>query len=185
MKKTHAKAASKSSPAASLEAPRPEAQRPEAQRLEANRIELKIPASSQWVRVVRLAVAGVASRLPFGVNEVEDIKLALTEAVNNAILHAPRTNQAADCIAITLEVVPEGLWVSVCDEGRVAEGLPAYSSPREQGGLPSGGMGLVLIRSLMDEVKHESGPDSDTIVRMFKRVRTASERAALSPAEGG
>jgi serine/threonine-protein kinase RsbW len=154
-------------------------------REESHRIELKIPASSQWVRVARLAVAGVASRLPFGVNEIEDIKLALTEAVNNAIAHAPRTNADATCISIVLETNSHGLWVSVRDEGRVLEGLPSESKPRENGGLPDGGMGLVLIRSLMDEVEHQSGADADTVVRMFKRISPARARSLTPRVEGG
>ena len=42
----------------------------------------------EFVRVVRLAVMGVASRMPFSYDDIEDIKLAVSEACNNAILHA-------------------------------------------------------------------------------------------------
>jgi anti-sigma regulatory factor (Ser/Thr protein kinase) len=51
-------------------------------------LELTFPAQSEWVSVVRLATAGVASRMGFSYDEVEDIKLAIAEACNNAILHA-------------------------------------------------------------------------------------------------
>ncbi len=51
-------------------------------------IQIQIPSSAEFVRVVRLAVLGVASRMPFSYDDVEDIKLAVSEACNNAILHA-------------------------------------------------------------------------------------------------
>ena len=158
-----------------------------------SRIELKIPASAQWVRVARLTVAGVASRLHFGIKEIEDIKLAVSEAINNAILHASvepgsEASEASEAmVTITLESDENGLWVSVADEGRVQGGINAPQPPRRAPGddLPESGMGLLLIQSLMDEVTHESGAHSDTIVRMFKRLpekdardhRTAPRRA--------
>ena len=142
-----------------------------------SRIELTIPAGSEWVRVARLTVAGVASRLPFPVDAVEDIKLAVTEAINNAIQHAPLQLSQGDghetpTILIRIETSPDGLWVNVTDSGRLQEELPVASATRAawSDDLPEGGLGLMLIRSLMDEVDQRSGPSSDTSVRMFKRV---------------
>lgn len=60
-------------------------------------IQIQIPSSAEYVRVVRLAVLGVASRMPFSYDDVEDIKLAVSEACNNAILHA--ANEAARTLA--------------------------------------------------------------------------------------
>ena len=136
-----------------------------------SRIELQIPASSEWVRVARLTVAGVASRLPFSVDAVEDIKLAVTEAINNAIQHAPLHAPPHEnpTISIVIETSAGGLWINVIDQGRLPGELPAASASRP-GELPEGGLGLMLIRSLMDEVDHQSGPTRDTTVRMFKRV---------------
>ena len=139
------------------------------------RIELQIPASSEWVRVARLTVAGVASRLPFPVDAVEDIKLAVTEAINNAILHAPPHENPT--ISIEIETSAHGLWINVTDEGRLSGELPTASASWP-GELPEGGLGLMLIRSLMDEVDHQSGPACDTTVRMFKRVPAIQQNAA-------
>ncbi len=146
------------------------------ERGQTSRIELTIPAGSEWVRVARLTVAGVASRLPFPVDAVEDIKLAVTEAINNAIQHAPlQTPPGAEpTISIVIETSPTGLWIDIIDEGRLKKDLPKADAMANQPSwadeLPEGGLGLMLIRSLMDEVDHQSGPTCDTIVRMFKRV---------------
>ena len=145
---------------------------PNPARSEVSRIELTIPAGSEWVRVARLTVAGVASRLPFPVDAVEDIKLAVTEAINNAIQHAPLQTPpgASPTISIVIETSADGLWIAVVDQGRLAGELPASTFSSLSGELPEGGLGLMLIRSLMDEVDHQSGPALDTTVRMFKRV---------------
>lgn len=136
---------------------------------ERSRIELRIPASSEWVRVARLTVAGVASRLPFPIDVVEDIKLAVTEAINNAIQHVPAPGETAPIITLIIETSADGLWISVTDQGRIDLDLESRKMPWGDE-LPEGGLGLLLIRSLMDQVDHQSGPHSDTVVRMYKRV---------------
>lgn len=143
------------------------------------RIELKIPASAQWVRVVRLTVAGVASRLHFNVNDVEDIKLAVAEAVNNAILHAPVAPHREAMVSIVIESDENGLWISVSDQGRLPDGFNVEEralDPEDE--LPEGKLGLLLIRSLMDEVSHQSGSQVDTVVKMFKRLPQRSAQRA-------
>ena len=151
---------------------------------DASRIELSIPASSEWVRVARLTVAGVASRLPFPVDVIEDIKLAVTEAINNAIQHAPLHPPPGSTatISVVIETAGDGLWINVADQGRLPAALPAASTAAASwpGDLPEGGLGLMLIESLMDEVEHQSGPQCDTVVRMFKRVPPPLQRASAS-----
>lgn len=148
-----------------------------------SRIELTIPAGGEWVRVARLTVAGVASRLPFPFDAVEDIKLAVTEAINNAIQHVPLQPQPGETptISIVIETSADGLWVYITDEGRMKEALPiADDSPMSWAGeLPEGGLGLMLIKSLMDDVQQESGPARDTVVKMFKRVPPPHQGASL------
>jgi serine/threonine-protein kinase RsbW len=145
-------------------------------------IELKIPASAEWVRVARLAVAGAASRLNFSIEDIEDIKLAVAEAINNAILHAPlpETSAGQPSVTMRVEVAADGLHISVTDEGRIEDGIPVHDSEPRQGedNLPEGGLGLLLIRSLMDEVSHEGGPLADTTVHMFKRLPERGKAAA-------
>jgi serine/threonine-protein kinase RsbW len=141
-------------------------------------VRLSIPALSEYVRVVRLAVTGVASRMPFAYDEVEDIKLAVSEACNNAILHAaPAASTALPMVTVELTLHADRLEVAVSDEGRLAPpGLPA---PRKQTAdahlreaqLPENGLGLLLIQTLMDEVSHHTSPVEQTTVRMTKRLR--------------
>lgn len=145
------------------------------------RIELSIPAQSEWVRVARLTVAGVAARQGFSVEAVEDLKVAVSEAINNAIQHGaangPDGQMPVVCIA--LEPRPEGLWIVVTDGGRLEHELsldrPTTPSHEEDAELPEGGMGLLLIRSLMDRVELEGDAHTDTSLKMWKALPRRGE----------
>ncbi len=140
-----------------------------------DRLEMRLPASAEWVRVVRLATAGVASRVGFSYDEVEDIKLAVAEACNNAIIHSTtdfKPGASTPFVTVYWQVLPDGVRISVADEGRLdPPGIVRRSTPNtdsDSDELPESGMGLLLIESLMDEIEHESGPDLDTTIHMAK-----------------
>lgn len=150
--------------------------------------QLRIPAQAEYVRVARMTATGVASRLNFSYEEIEDIKLALAEACNNAILHAalPTTKAPATppTILITITPYPDRLEISVTDEGRIAATDLADAARRAQGGhaanpvndatdLRESGFGLLLIQSLMDAVEHQADANSNTSIRMTKYMRPA------------
>jgi serine/threonine-protein kinase RsbW len=150
---------------------------------------MRIPARSEWVRVVRLATAGVAARLGFSYDEVEDLKLAVAEACNNAILHgnasAEKSEQIApdDAVFVTVRwtILPDRLLVSVSDEGRLSAAglsLPDPKTLADEPELREGGMGLLLIQTLMDEVELESGPHADTTLHMVKYAPRVSVPSA-------
>lgn len=128
-------------------------------------VELRIPSKAEWVAVARLAVAAVANRLNFSIEDIEDVKLAVAEACTNCIQHAEGSGQ----IQITCETGPEGLTVRVRDFGNGArpEGI---RSPRTDELTVGGGLGVFLIRSLMDSVEYDVHPDRGTNLVMTKKV---------------
>lgn len=176
-------------------AQRSETQRSEAQRSEAQPgavassstqpITVIIPASSEYVLVVRLAVTGVASRMAFSYDQVEDIKLAVAEACNNAILHATPLHATSPGVLplVTVQMMPyaDRLEIRVFDEGRVPPpGLPipqsrsstsqSTSADETANELPESGLGLLIIQAMMDEVSHHTSAVDRTEVRMTKRL---------------
>ena len=148
---------------------------------EHQQVEIRIPADARWVRMVRLAAAGVASVLDFSVDEIDDIKSAVAEACNNAILHAQPTahsgtnSGALPIVIVTLVPAREALEIRVEDQGRVADGIaiPAkkQNAATNSGALPVGGLGLLFIETMMDEVRLHSGPDINTTLIMVKKRR--------------
>ena len=140
---------------------------------ESDEIVISIPSDAGYIRVVRLAVMGIASRMALSFEDIEDIKLAVSEACNNAVLHArPNPNVASgkkSPITIRLRTFGDRLEISVEDDGHVASPNLVRSkhvAPTSPHDLPEGGMGLFLIETLMDKVEHETG--DQTVVRMTK-----------------
>lgn len=127
-------------------------------------VELRIPSKAEWVAVARLAIAAVANRLNFSIEDIEDVKLAVAEACTNCIQHAEGSSQ----IEITCETEVEGLTVRVRDFGRGTR--PEHIQSRRVDEPRVGGLGVFLIRSLMDTVEYDVHPDRGTNLVMTKKV---------------
>lgn len=112
-------------------------------------VELRIPSKAEWVGVARLAIAGVANRLSFSIEDIEDLKLVVAEACTNAIANASED----DKIHITCEIHPIKIVVAVANRSPGAAKRLTVSQPA--GDVRTAGLGLFLIRSLMDEVTEE------------------------------
>ena len=127
-------------------------------------VELRVPCKAEWVALARLSVAAVASRLHFSIDEIEDIKLAVAEACTNAIQHA----HGSSYIEIRCEALADGLRINVRDHGRGTR--PESIRSRELEDERVGGLGVFLIRSLMDDVSYDVHPEQGTQLIMTKRL---------------
>lgn len=127
-------------------------------------VELRLPCKAEWVALARLSVAAVASRLHFSIDEIEDIKLAVAEACTNAIQHA----HDSAFIEIKCEALTDGLRINVRDYGRGTR--PETIRSRNIEDERVGGLGVFLIRSLMDDVTYDVHPENGTQLVMLKRL---------------
>lgn len=126
--------------------------------------ELKIPAKAEWVAVARLAIAAVASRLRFSVDEIEDIKLAIAEACAHCIQHAT----GPDAIEITCEALSDSVHITVCDRGTAPRSEDVEKLISDDGRTEE--LGVFLIRALMDKVEYTTDATNGTELRMIKYV---------------
>ena len=92
-----------------------------------NVVELTIPSRAEWVGVARLAVAGIASRLQFSIEDIEDLKLAVAEACTNCIQHA----SSGEAVRISCAIHPDKIVVTVQDSGKGFSG--GELAPKELG----------------------------------------------------
>lgn len=137
--------------------------------IEPSRIELKLPGRPEFISVARLAVAAVATRMGFDYNDIEDLKVATGEALTNAIQDAlARGITTAEPIVVVCTVESDALVIEVQDRGSGFD--PKCREALEQGELQEGGLGLLLIEALCDEVEFKTKPGSGTLVRMTKRL---------------
>ncbi|MBT5953868.1 anti-sigma B factor RsbW [bacterium] len=133
-----------------------------------DKIYLKIPAKSEYVGVVRLAVSGIAARLDFSVEEIEDLKVAISEACTNSVQHAYEDGNGE--IEITCFLSDKKLEITVKDEGTGFDvGVLGTQSQIEKSEERLGlGLGITFIKNLMDEATVHSVPGKSTEIHMVK-----------------
>ena len=113
-------------------------------------VEVRIASDPRWLRLVRLVVG--ESCHAFGADEevVDAVVLAVNEAVSNVMRHAYR-GDTEQPIRIACSRAGDMLEVVICDHGRRMDLASKPIAPPDE--LRSGGRGLFLIRSSVDEVE--------------------------------
>jgi serine/threonine-protein kinase RsbW len=139
-----------------------------------NKVSITIPSSSEYVGVVRLAISGIATRMNFTVEEIEDIKIAISEACTNAVQHAYPDTVGRINISSTID--NDKLTIEVSDHGvgfdtRILGSKEQREKSEKKLGL---GLGLTFIKNLMDEANVQSTLGQGTTIRMMKQRPTES-----------
>ena len=135
-----------------------------------NEVLLEFPSRSSNEGFARAAVACFAAQMDPTLNELEDIKTAVSEAVTNAIVHA--YPDAIGKVAVRARVCPGNvLELTVKDHGR---GIADVEKAREPlfttGGEERSGMGFTIMESFMDKLTVRSVPGRGTTVLMRKKL---------------
>ena len=126
-------------------------------------VSLSLPANPEFVLLVRLTISGFAYRLNFSYEEIEDIKLAVSEACNSVISHSPSDSD------ILMECRMEGDDLEIL--------VKTLSLDKEMKDLSFGNgrdMGLLLIKALMDEAEYRREASLGAVIRM-KKARGAEK----------
>jgi len=129
-------------------------------------VELEIPSAPEYVSIVRQAVAGIARRMSFGDNQIEDIKIAVGEACTNAIKHGC-TGDASRNVLVRCTVRDDALQVEVTNS---IANCSSPTVPEAPDLSKEGGLGLYLMRQLVDEVDLCWDTDTAT-VKLTKMLR--------------
>ena len=125
---------------------------------------LSMPARPEGVGVVRQALAGMADALDFEPSVLADMKMAVTEACTNVVVHAYQ--EEAGTLEVEMIADEAGLTIVVRDHGLGIQPRPARSEP------PALGLGLPLIAALSDAFELKGSAGQGTEVRMtFAYVR--------------
>lgn len=149
--------------------------------MRSNRMLLEITSLPENVGLVRIAVAAMAAYLDFTVPELEEIKVAVSEAVSNAVIHA--YPDRAGTIRVMAEVAGEDFTVTVQDDGVGIADVEQARQPSFSTDPDRMGLGFVFMESFMDEVDVESRPGEGTRVRMRKRCRFKTALTPSRPAD--
>ncbi|ARK28618.1 anti-sigma B factor RsbW [Halalkalibacter krulwichiae] len=129
---------------------------------EADHIQMSVPAKPEYVGVIRLTVSGIANRVGFTYDEIEDMKIAVAEACTNVVNHA---YEEGGVMNVSFYLYEDKIEIVVADQGQsfdiasVRDQLGPVNADRPVADLKEGGLGLFLINTLMDkvEINDESG----------------------------
>jgi anti-sigma regulatory factor (Ser/Thr protein kinase) len=141
-------------------------------------IRLTLPARPEGVGVVRQALSGVADALAVDQAVLADMKMAVTEACTNVVVHA-YDDAEAGLLEVDMIADEAGLTIVVRDHGSGIRPHLARTGP------PALGLGLPLIAALTDAFEVSGSAGEGTEVRMtFAYVREA-DPAETNPVTGG
>lgn len=138
------------------------------------KVTLTIPAQADFVELVRLTLYGIANKMGFSYEEIEDMKVAISEACNNAVLYAYEEEQGM--VDLVFEMEEKELRIIVRDHGtsfdveKEATGKESLHHKQLEE-VQAGGLGFYLMQALMDHVEIISLEGRGTEVRMRKRVQ--------------
>ena len=138
-------------------------------------IEMKLPASAEYVSLIRLTLSGVFTRAGASYDDIEDSKIAVSEAVTNAVKHAYKHSEQNGMINICFELFDDKIKIIISDQGEsfdyesTKSKLGPYQENENIDFLREGGLGLFLIESLMDEVKVSK--KSGVTISMIKYIK--------------
>ena len=101
-------------------------------------------------------------------DEIDDISIAVTEAVNNAIIHGNKEDSSKS-IVIVFEIETEKIKIRIKDEGEGFR-LKEVEDPRKNENLlKDDGRGILIMKTLMDEVEVSSGNEGN-VLQLVKKI---------------
>lgn len=137
-----------------------------------NRMELRFASISQNEALARTMAAAFATQLNPTLEELTDIRTAVSEAVTNAIIHGYE-NRRDETVTLRGELYQNRLVFIIEDQGKGIEDIDQARQPffTTQPDMERSGMGFSVMEAFMDRVQIESAPGKGTRVRMEKQLR--------------
>ena len=134
-----------------------------------NEMKLEFISKSSNEAFARITVAAFASQLDPTIEELADIKTAVSEAVTNCIIHGYENTMGI--VKIECKLKDNWIEIQISDSGKGIEDIELAKKPLyTKANLERSGMGFTIMESFMDELKVESIPDMGTKVTMKKYI---------------
>lgn len=140
-----------------------------------NRVKIEFLSKSVNEGFARVAVAALVAQLDPTVEELSDVKTAVSEAVTNSIIHGYESREDG-IIKLEASISKNSVTISIEDFGKGIEDIkqamePLYTSRPD---LERSGMGFTVMETFMDQVEVESTKGKGTIVVMNKKFESIS-----------
>lgn len=139
-----------------------------------NEMSIRFDSYSANEAFARVAVAAFLSDLDPTLDELADVKTAVSEAVTNSIIHGYENRIGK--IYLTCAKEDKQIQIEVVDYGKGIEDVPKAKEPfyTTRPELERSGMGFAFMEAFMDDVEVDSAPGQGTTVRMVKQFKTGA-----------
>lgn len=136
-----------------------------------NEMKIEFVSKSNNEAFARIAVAAFASQLDPTIEEIADIKTAVSEAVTNSIVHAYEDTEGI--VKIVCRLKENQIMIEISDAGKGIENIEVAKRPlyTSKPNMERSGMGFTIMESFMDEVLVESVLGLGTKISMKKEIR--------------
>lgn len=138
-----------------------------------NRMKIEFRAVSVNESLARMTVAAFMTPLNPTLEEISDVKTAVSEAVTNAVIHGyGEEDDSEEMVVMECAIEKDVLHITVSDEGVGIENIdkamePLFTTKPEQ---ERSGMGFSFMEAFMDDLEVESEPGKGTKVHMVKKI---------------
>jgi len=136
-----------------------------------NYMKLEVPAKSCNESFVRAAVGAFSVQLDLSIEELSDIKTAVSEAVTNSIVYGYENMKGV--VKIICRIIEDIIEIEITDYGigieNVGQAMQPLFSTRPE--LERSGMGFTVMQTFMDELDVKSKVGEGTVVTMKKHIR--------------
>lgn len=138
-----------------------------------NHMKLSFASRSQNEAFARISVAAFVSQMDPTMDQLDEIKTVISEAVTNSIIHG-YSGSTEGTVVLEVEIDGDTVMISISDQGRGIEDLelarqPLFTSRPE---LERSGMGFTIMENFMDEFEVVSSENTGTLLRMKKRIES-------------
>lgn len=144
-----------------------------------NEMELSFISKSNNEAFARITVAAFAAQLDPTIEELADIKTAISEAVTNCIIHGYEDTEGT--VKVKAKLLDNVLEVEITDNGKGIEDIELARKPlyTTKGNLERSGMGFTIMESFMDEVEIQSVVGIGTKIVMKKAIKKEQKQEEI------
>ena len=140
-----------------------------------NEMKIEFLSKSNNEAFARILVAAFIAQLDPTLEEIADIKTAVSEAVTNSIIHG--YEEKIGIVKLNCKITKDEVFIEVSDSGKGIENVEIAKQPlfTTKANLERSGMGFTIMESFMDDVQVESVLGIGTKVTMKKKIKNNSQ----------
>lgn len=140
-----------------------------------NEMKIEFLSKSNNEAFARISVAAFIAQLDPTLEEIADIKTAVSEAVTNSIIHG--YEEKTGIVKLNCKITKDEVFIEISDSGKGIENVEIAKQPlfTTKANLERSGMGFTIMESFMDDVQVESVLGIGTKVTMKKKIKNNSQ----------